>query len=185
MSTGELAAGKSGFLKGTCCWQVWRRPILWYAGQVLIFVCHKLIDRIWNYYIIYTEFITINRLRCSLLMALITCLNGVWLVENPGTTLIHYHPAFMWLVQSLEKVGVKVPSSQAEHRCTWEILSQTFWTDPSGLKTQNGSVQNVVFKISCNLRCIEQKSIASFPKLRRISGIPTVLLDEEIWAYVP
>ena len=42
-------------------------------------------------------------------MLLITVGKGVWLLENPGTSLISYHDRFRWLVRVLRLQGHFVP----------------------------------------------------------------------------
>lgn len=51
--------------------------------------------------------------RSVLLIALIQCLNGVWVLENPGSTLIHLHPAFQWLVEKMQALEIDVPCLDA------------------------------------------------------------------------
>ena len=47
--------------------------------------------------------------RVTLLLLLIHSANGVWLVENPGSSLIALHDRFQWLIRVMRKSGLSVP----------------------------------------------------------------------------
>ena len=40
-----------------------------------------------------------------LLVLLAVAMDAVPLIENPGSSLLHHHPRFVWLVQLLRKKG--------------------------------------------------------------------------------
>ena len=42
--------------------------------------------------------------RCCLMMALITCLNGIYILEQPRQSLLYRHPRFRWLT-CIQPVG--------------------------------------------------------------------------------
>lgn len=46
--------------------------------------------------------------RCILLMALIVCMDSVFVVENPGGSCILAHPRFQWFIKALRDAGVPV-----------------------------------------------------------------------------
>ena len=49
------------------------------------------------------------RPRCSLLLLLIQMAGGVWIVENPGSSLLSRHERFVWLINLLRKKRLYVP----------------------------------------------------------------------------
>ena len=50
--------------------------------------------------------------------------NGVFLVENPGNSLIAFHPRWVWFLEQLQKHGVEVPGR----------MDDCFNVGPSGFK---------------------------------------------------
>lgn len=49
-----------------------------------------------------------SSLRSILLILLCICMGGVPVIENPGTSLIWMHDRFQWLLEVLERCGMKV-----------------------------------------------------------------------------
>ena len=45
------------------------------------------------------------------LMALVMAVHGVWILENPASTLIHESKWFQWLLRATAKYGIKAPQS--------------------------------------------------------------------------
>ena len=78
-----------------CCVQIRISPFL-YRSQ-LIHYCHRLIHRGSN----------LSQLRCVLLMGLITCLGGSWLLEQPGSSCMGHYFRFQWLCSRLRAPGLK------------------------------------------------------------------------------
>lgn len=49
--------------------------------------------------------------RSVALMALVMAVHGVWILENPASTLIHESKWFQWLLRATAKYGIKAPQS--------------------------------------------------------------------------
>ena len=49
-------------------------------------------------------------LRCALLILVVTAMEAVYVLEQPSTSLLMLHERFVWLVETLGNLGIKVPS---------------------------------------------------------------------------
>ena len=47
--------------------------------------------------------------RCALLLTMVIASSGVFIIENPGSSLIFHHDRLQWLLQQLEQVDLGVP----------------------------------------------------------------------------
>ncbi|CAJ1363253.1 unnamed protein product, partial [Effrenium voratum] len=65
--------------------------------------------------------------RTVLLLLLVAAVSGVWVVEQPSTSMLFSHDRFRWLVDSLEKLKMRV-------------FSQTFWMRSWGHPTAKRTV---------------------------------------------
>lgn len=50
-----------------------------------------------------------DNLRCALLILVVTAMEAVYVLEQPSTSLLMLHERFVWLVATLENLGIKVP----------------------------------------------------------------------------
>ena len=59
--------------------------------------------------------------RSMLLMALLTCLNHVFLVENPGSSMIGAYPRFQWLIDVLKEQGIAATCPDLLLDSLWDL----------------------------------------------------------------
>ena len=56
-----------------------------------------------------------DNLRCALLILIVTAMEAVYVLEQPSTSLLMLHERFVWLVATLENLGIKVPPFMCWH----------------------------------------------------------------------
>ena len=56
-----------------------------------------------------------DNLRCALLILVVTAMEAVYVLEQPSTSLLMLHERFVWLVATLENLGIKVPPFMCWH----------------------------------------------------------------------